>query len=214
MKKNKMLVIAILLVVLLAITTASQISSKQELWKISQITSKISIEEKEICETTNYEVTKILYGNCISYSNYTSCLNTSGANTDCVPRTDILTYQCALGNQLVQKNKTQCKLDDSSQRLVIDIRDGANTVKKEIDFSNWVCVKSTENYCLAITCGTLQGGSARNGIFNGCDGGKSCQKFLFCDNEIKVLYKASRDDFVEQDPTFQLSKLTYKEVGQ
>lgn len=69
-----------------------------------------------------------------------------------------------------------------------------------------------ENDCVAVLCGTLEGGRAWNGIFNGCDGGKSCQKFLFCEDGVQVLYKAAREDFVEHDPTFKLDKLAYEEV--
>ena len=107
------------------------------------------------------------------------------------------------------RNTTNC----SPKSYIVSVIKGSVTEKREVDFSNWgVCVQSTENNCVAITCGSQHGGSAVNGIFNGCDGGKSCQKFLFCQDEIKVLYKASRDDFVNEDPTFHLSPLAYREV--
>src|SRR3989338_6870869 len=49
--------------------------------------------------------------------------------------------------------------------------------------------------------------------FSDCKGGKSCQKFVICDNSIKTFYKNSREDFVESDPTFFLDKLAIQEVG-
>lgn len=222
MKIKKALVL-VLFLLLLALTVTSQIPKS--------ITSATSVEEKQDCTTTFYNQTedvyryvireRNVYGNCVYYKNYTRCLNSSGLNTDCSLKQTSYNFSCTIekesyqsyeviGNKITLKNATSC----SPKSYVISSVQGTTTQIKEIDFSSWgVCVNSTENGCLAITCGTLKGGSARNGIFNGCDGGKSCQKFLFCQDGIKVLYKASRDDFVGEDPTYHLSKLTYSEVG-
>ena len=223
MKINKAIVLVILLISLIALAVGSQ---------ISQVTNAISAEEIKDCTTTYYNVTedvygyvtreRNIYGNCLYYNNYTSCLNTSGPNTNCLPQQTIYNITCiagkesyqnyeVIGNQIILRNETDCR----TKSYIVSVIKGSVTEKKEVDFSSWgVCVNSTENGCLAITCGNLHGGSARNGIFNGCDGGKSCQQFLFCQDYTKVLYKASRDDFVQEDPTFHLSKLAYKEVGQ
>lgn len=220
MKINKSLVLVLLLISLLALAVASQ---------ISQLTD-VSLEESKSCNEVFYQDFQDVYGyvtrdrnaqtSCLYYHNYTHCTNVSGANTDCSQRQDIYNKSCfagmelyqsyeKIGREIVLKNKTEC----SANKFTITIAKGSE--KKEIDFSTWgVCVNSTEYGCLAITCGTLKGGSARNSIFNGCDGGKSCQKFLFCQDGVQVLYKASRSDFVRYDPTFQLNQLTIKEVGQ
>ncbi len=203
MRINKLLVLVSLLISILALTVASQ---------ISQVTSTISFEDVKTCNTIFYDEVQNVYGNCIYYHNYTSCLNTSGLNTDCSLNQIQRNFTCKTGEDIVKKNSTECK---PLNKFIVSINKGSLIEKKEVDFSSWgVCVQSTENNCLAITCGTLKGGSARNGIFNGCDGGKSCQKFLFCPDVIKVLYKDSRDDFVAEDPTFNLPKLAYKEVRQ
>ena len=202
MKINKIIVLVILLISLLAITVASQ---------ISQVTSTTSVEEAKTCNTIFYDEVQPIYGTCINYYNYTSCLNTSGKNTDCSLQQKQLNFTCKISEVTINKNSTTCV---PLNKFIVSIDKGSVTEKKEVDFSSWgVCVNSTENGCLAITCGTLKGGSARNGIFNGCDGGKACQKFLFCEDGTKVLYKASRNDFVEEDPTFHLNKLAYSEVG-
>ena len=202
MKINKILVIA-LLIALFAITVASQ---------ISQVTNAISVEEPKTCNTIFFDELQSIYATCIHYYNYTSCLNTSGPNTDCSLNQIQKNFTCKTGEVVIKKNSTEC---NSLNKFIVSINKGLITEKKEVDFSSWgVCVQSVENNCIAITCGTLKGGSARNGVFNGCDGGKSCQKFLFCKDGTKVLYKASRTDFVSEDPTFHLDKLYVKEVEQ
>lgn len=201
MKINKIVVSTIFVVSLVALIVASQ---------ISQVTSTISVEEAKTCNTVFYDDVQPIYGTCVDYINYTLCLNTSGLNTDCSLKQTQKNFNCKTGELVIKRNLTECK---PLNKFIVSIDKGSFVEKKEIDFSSWgVCVQSVENDCIAITCGSQHGGSAVNGVFNGCDGGKSCQKFLFCQDGSKVLYKASREDFVEEDPTFHLSKLAYKEV--
>jgi|SRR3989338_9194273 len=201
MKINVHIVISIILFAFLAIFAASQ---------IPKAAAGISVEELKDCNTIFYDEITPIYSDCIYYSNYTLCLNTSGPNTDCSLKQSQNNIKCK--TELIDhKNRTECNPLNS---FVVSIDKGLTIEKKEIDFSSWgVCIKETENNCLAVICGTLEGGSARNGIFNGCDGGKSCQKFLFCPDGNKVLYKASREDFVAEDPTYKLSKLEAKEAA-
>ncbi len=202
MKINKLIVLALLLVALLTLAVASQINTP----------SSISVEEAKTCNTVFYDEVQPIYGTCINYYNYTSCLNTSGLNTDCSLIQTTKNYTCKTSELIIKRNATECK---PLNKFTVSVVKGAITERKEIDFSTWgVCIQSVENDCVAITCGTSKGGSAVNSIFNGCDGGKSCQKFLFCQDGTKVLYKNSREDFVEYDPTFHLSKLAYKGVGE
>ncbi len=174
--------------------------------------SRIGIEEAKSCKAVFYDESIPIIQDCTYYNNYTACLNNSGPSTNCLQKQDKINFKCRKGEFHSRKNSTECK---TLSKFTVSIDDADSSRKNEIDFSEWgVCINTTENDCLAITCGTLAGGSARNGVFNGCDGGKSCQKFLFCtDGTRKVLYKASRGDFVQEDPTFKLNPLAVKEVG-
>ena len=89
-------------------------------------------------------------------------------------------------------------------------------MKKQIDFSDWgPCIYSQENIggnsCLIVTCQSIYDG-ANDGQFHGCKGGTSCQRFEICDDSIKTFYKNSRESFVEDDPSFHLSKLAIGEA--
>jgi len=219
MKVNKVVVVILFVVSIVALAAISQISELKTEFpesetrsKFTQATDKISVDEIQDCTITYYNATRGVYG-------YVTRVR--DINDTCFDSINQVNYTCAkgseqyqsyefLGTEVVLKNDTDCR----TKSFVISIDKGVVIDKKEVDFSSWgICINSTENNCVAITCGTLRGGSARNGIFNGCDGGKSCQKFLFCPDSIKVHFKASRSDFVEEDPTFRLNKLEYKEVG-
>ena len=203
MQISKYIVLSLFVISLLALIVASQ---------ISQVTSRISVEDVKTCTTNSYDEVQPIFGTCINYYNYTSCLNTSGPNKDCSLQQSQKNFTCKTGEFVVNKNSTDCK---PLNKFIVSIDKLSVIEKKEIDFSSWgVCINSTENNCLTITCGSQHGGSAVNGIFNGCDGGKSCQKFLFCQDGIKVLQKAARENFVGYDPTYRLPELAMKEVGQ
>ena len=200
-----------ILITILTVTVASQLlignstnSSQRDV--ISNI-NNIQLIDQQDCRTDFYNQTDYNYRFVTEErSKYSTCHNyLNGSDYDCIIGTEPFQYSVPNGTILVLKNKTIC---ESKNRFLINIGSGIERTSKELDFSNWgVCVNSTENGCLSITCGTLNGGSARNGIFNGCDNGKSCQKFLFCGNEIKILYKSSSSDFVEKDPSFNLQPL-------
>ena len=222
MKISNVLFLAMFIVSTLALAVASQ---------ISQVTSAISVEEGKSCNTIFYNENQDVYGNvgrernlyenCLYYSNYTHCLNTSGVNTDCSIQQRIYNISCITGTESYQsyektgtvyvlKNKTECKTD----RFTVSITKGFTTEKKEIDFSQWgACIQNAENNCLVVTCVSNDDGAFK-GQFTDCKGGKSCQKFEICDDKVRVFYKNSRKDFVEEDTTFYLSKLALKEVGQ
>ncbi len=198
---NKSIILAILLISLFALTVLSQINQS----------TTISFNDNKACNTIFYDEKEDVYGNCIYYNNYTTCLNTSGPNTACSINQNQYNFSCKIGQNIIHSNRTECT---TPKKFTINISNAVNTKKYDIDFSGWgVCVQSDENNCIAVTCGSQHGGSAVNGVFNGCDGGKSCQKFLFCPDGVKVLYKAASSDFVYEDPTYKLSKLAYKEVG-
>lgn len=152
-----------------------------------------------------------VYGDCIYYHNYTDCINTSGPNTDCSLKQDKWNFRCKIGENIVTRNRTECKPDD---KFIISIDKGVAVLKKQIDFSDWgPCIYNEENTCLIVTCVSLYDG-AHEGQFIDCRGGKSCQKFEICDDSIDVFYKNSREDFVETDPSFYLPKLVLEEVAE
>ncbi len=218
MKINKYLVLSLFLISLAAFTAASQISQS----------NSISVEQTQDCATTYYKVTENVFenitrernvhGNCLFYYNSTLCLNTTGSNTDCSPHQIIFNFSCVTGTENYQSNEvtgtnvvTRNTTNCSPKSFIVSV----NNQRKEIDFSSWgACIQSNENSCIAVICGSNKGGGAVNGVFNGCDGGKSCEKFLFCQDRTEVYYKASGKGFVPYDPTFHLSPLSYMEVGQ
>ena len=210
MKINKVLVAALLLVSILALTVASQISQENIVSKINQITPTIRVEQKETCTASFYDEVQSLIGNCVYYNNYTLCLNTSGPNTACSLQQNNWTSPCKTGEITVTKNSTQCNPNNS---FIISIDKGTVVLKKQIDYSEWgPCVYNVENACLIVTCQSKYDG-ANDGQFHGCKGGTSCQKFEICDNSIKTFYKNSREDFAEDDPSFYLNKLPLAEVA-
>ncbi|HLC60873.1 MAG TPA: hypothetical protein VJJ52_05590 [Candidatus Nanoarchaeia archaeon] len=221
MRINKTaVVIGILLTLILAFTAASQISFSDiplpdnhfKNSKISVVNEKLSVEEKQDCEITYFNQSEPIYGNVTRIRDvYVPCVDPINlSNSTCVNGTESYQSYEQVGAGIFLRNTTKC----TSGSFVVSVSKNGNTEKKEIDFSSWgVCVQEKENDCIAVLCGNLEGGSARNGIFNGCDGGKSCEKFLFCEDGVKVFYKAARENFVEHDPTFKLDKLAYKEVS-
>lgn len=220
MKVNKTIILAAVLAVLSALFVLSQIPALSidedtntfSASKVSEINDKISVEERQDCTISYYNSTQDVYGYVPRIRDtYGICLNPANqSNYTCVTGTESYQSYEVIGNVPFLKNTTACH----SKSFIVSVAKGSEIEKKEIDYYGWgVCIQEIEGNCLAITCGTLSGGSAWNGIFNGCDGGKSCQKFLFCENGMKVFYKASREDFAEEDTTYKLSKLIAKEVG-
>ena len=211
MKKVNLFISIFVITALLSIGALSQLSPISNIiTKTTQITQTISLEEKDTCTTTFYDEVQDVYGNCINYYNYTSCLNTSGPNTGCSLLQGEINYQCKTGQTTIAKNSTKCEPNDE---FIISINQGAATLKKQIDFSDWgPCVYESQNSCLIVTCQSIYDG-ANDGKFHGCKGGTSCQKFEICGNSIRTFYKNSRDDFVADDPSFHLGKLAIKEVA-
>ena len=201
MRINKILVLFIFLISLLAITVASQ---------INQLAPNISLEEKETCHIAYNNNTQYIYSSCNYYHNYTYCSNISGQNTGCSLQQKVKNFSCQTGEQIVTNNEKIC---NPNKEFIITINQNNAIFKKQIDFSDWgACVYNAENNCLIVTCVSNEDG-AFQGKFTDCNGGKSCQKFQICDNSIKVFYKNSREGFVADDPTFYLSQLALKEVA-
>lgn len=201
MKLNKIIVLSIFLISLLALIVASQVPQRA-----------ISIEEKQDCTTTYYNQTENVYGYVTrTRDTYGTCFNAQNSSYYwCVNGTESYQSHEIIDNPVVLINITDCR----TSSFVVSIIKGDVTEKKEIDFSNWgACIYGMEDNCMIVTCVSHDDGTFK-GQFTDCKGGKSCQKFQICDNQIKVFYKNSREDFVEEDPTFYISKLAYREVGQ
>lgn len=210
MKKINLAAAMSVIAILLSVTVLSQLSpTSNTITKTTQVTPTISLEEKDTCTTEFYDEVQEIYGTCIHYYNHTDCLNSSGPNTACSLNQNQINFQCKTGETTVTKNVTECKPNDE---FIISIDQGAAVLKKQIDFSDWgPCVYKAQNSCLIVTCQSIYDG-ANDGKFHGCKGGTSCQRFEICDSSIKTFYKNSREDFIENDPSFHLSKLALKEV--
>ena len=200
MKTSKVIVVA-LFVLLFAFAVTSQRAT-------------ITAQENQDCTTTYYNSTEPVYGYVTkTRDSIGSCYNPANSSYyPCVNGTETYQNYEVTGYLTVLRNNTVCH----QKSFVVTTTRALSTERKEIDFSHWgVCVQSgNENGCITILCGSQHGGSAVNGAFNGCDGGKSCKKFLFCEDGIKVFVKGSQPDFVQADPTYHLPALDVKEVGQ
>ncbi|MBI3026722.1 hypothetical protein HYY70_01280 [Candidatus Woesearchaeota archaeon] len=200
MKKRMILFLTLFLIGILAITVTSQIQG-----------GTVSLEERQDCSVSYYNVTESVYGNVT---------RTRNTNTTCIDPVNLTPYICIngtesyqsyeiTGNQIMLRNKTDC-----ISRNSFSIRAQRDSVPKnyEIDFSNWgPCIHSEENGCVIVTCVSKYDG-AHQGKFTDCKGGKSCQRFEICNYRIKVYYKNSRAEFAEDDPSFYLSQLAIREV--
>lgn len=211
MKISKVLVL-VLLVSVLALATASRSSDVQEFYKTTYVNDKISFDEKQDCTVSYYNATVNVYNNVSRIRDtYTKCYNAPNQSYyKCANGTE--TYQSyeVIGSQVVLKNNTNC---GRTKSYTISINRKNDAKKFELDFSSWgACVQNIEDECLVVTCVSLYDG-AHKGQFTDCKGGKSCQKFRICENEIKVLYKNSWEQFAEEEPTFYLNKLELKEVN-
>jgi len=201
MNLNKSLVLVLLVIAILTFTATSQAPPP----------TTISIEELKTCNTIFYNETQPVYGTCVYYHNATSCLNATGPDTDCSVSQTQRNFRCQTGQLVTKRNSTECS---PLNKFTVTISRGSITEKKEIDFSDWgACIYNKENDCMVVTCQSRYDG-ANDGQFHGCTSGTSCQKFEICENKIKVSYKNSRENFVEEDPTFHLAKLALKEVEQ
>lgn len=212
MKKINLIVVGLIIIVLLSVGVLSQLALSpvtNVLVKDTLVTASASLEEKETCVTEFYEETEDIYGSCIYYDNGTSCLNVTGKNTDCSVSQTTWNFRCKTGEEVLNKNKTTCR---PNEKFEITINDEKTTLRKQIDYSDFgPCIYEEVDNCLVVTCQSKYDG-ANDGVFHGCKSGTSCQKFEICNGEVKTYYKNSRNDFVEEDPTFVVPKLVAKEV--
>jgi hypothetical protein len=211
MRKPYIIAIATVFVLLFSALAFSQLNpSVTTESTFTFISAKMDLEERKTCTTEFYDEISPVYDACTFYHNYTLCLNTSGPDTDCSSQQSTRQFQCQTGSQTITKNKTTCT---PNKEFIIEVDDGTTTLKKKIDYSDWgPCIREIQGNCLVVTCASYYDG-AHNGQFTDCSGGKSCQKFEICDGNVRTYYKNSRNDFVEDDPTFYYKRLAVQEVG-
>lgn len=174
LSKSKTFLILLVLTILSTITVISAIV----------LDNNVTVNEIQDCTNEFYDATEDVFGyvtrvrnvydNCIYYHNYTLCLNTSGANTDCSQEQLVYNVTCAIGTesyqsyekvseQIVQKNKTAC----DKRAYTIDI---AGSTKK-INFAN------AGYYCSLdaniVTCDSIYDGNGDGK----CKSGETCIKF-------------------------------------
>ena len=78
------------------------------------------------------------------------------------------------------------KLNGKTYNYIVDAYELYNNIP-----IGWVCPDSEINiteYSIKIKCGSLRFGSARNGIWNGCDGGKTCRMHAFYTDHYTSIY--------------------------
>src|SRR3989338_8606857 len=104
MKKLNLAITVLSIAVLFSITALSHLSQvTYSNSKTAQITSTISLEGKDTCTTTFYDEVQTLYDTCVYYQNYTSCVNTTGPNTDCSLVQDANEFGCDRGKITVTR---------------------------------------------------------------------------------------------------------------
>jgi len=213
LRRLNKVVIAVLILILLSLSAISQIPGKlvNVFTNSEQVTANIAVKQDETCTTEFYEEGNDVYGTCTKIVNSTSCTNSTGPNTGCTTSQEEVSYGCITGVNAILRNKTQCSPEG---KYLLEINDGSKISKKQLDFGQWgACKYENENNCLIVICVAHDDGAFK-GQFTDCKGGKSCQRFEVCDGSLRVFVKNSREDFVEEDPSFYLPKLGLKEVGE
>lgn len=173
--------------------------------KITKVTEDISLEEIKDCETVYWNETENVYGTCTSYYNTTVCTDPP-LNTSCYIEEKSYDYRCKTGEKTIQKSREECM--DKEMQVTIDKLTKAE--KYKLEYGEWgKCSYSTEGETLVITCDSKYDGN-NDGI---CKSGESCIQFRITKDSIQRSMKNSRDNFVEDDNTFFLEKLSMEEVS-
>lgn len=160
------------------------------------VDDNVIVNEIEDCSTEFYDeiedvfdnVTRDrdVYGSCVYYNNYTTCLNSTGPDTDCSAEQLTYDFTCTIGTEsyqsyekvsekTVQKSKTTC----NKRGYTIDIA-GSN---KKIDFAKAGYYCSLDGNIL--TCDSVHDGNG-DGI---CKSGETCIKFEITSKGINTISK-------------------------
>lgn len=173
--------------------------------KITQVTNDISLEDIKDCKTVYWDETEDVYGICTDYYNTTVC-DDEPLNTSCHIEEKSYNYTCKTGTKTVQKSREECR--ETEMNIAVDALSGTKNYK--LEYGEWgKCSYETEGQTLVITCDSKNDGN-NDGI---CHPGESCIQFKVTKDSIQRLEKNSRMDFIEEDSTFFLEKLSMEEVS-
>lgn len=201
MKKN----IIILVFVLAALSIAAYSATITRVSTDSvELTDDISLDKREDCITTFWNEEENVYGTCNAYYNHTVCED-EPYNTSCYTEELSSDYKCITGTKTVQKSKETCA--DRDMRLTVDTL--AGTKEYVLEYGEWGrCSYAKEDEDVIITCD-----SKRDGNNDGkCTPGESCIQFRVTKQGVQKYEKNSRIDFVENDDSFFLERLSMEEV--
>ncbi len=162
----------------------------------------ITVNEMQDCTTEFYDAIegifgnvtrqRDIFGNCVFYNNYTLCLNTSGANTDCSSQQSTYNFSCVTGTETYQNyEKIGENIVAKSRQICIDAAFKIND--KLINYSKfgWNCERTD----YIIFCDAPHQ-SNKNGK---CESGERCAQF-----DIRDLSKRVDIDF---SPTSQIGEI-------
>lgn len=167
----------------------------------TEITDDISLEEVKDCEMLHWTETEPVYGTCENSYDAIVC-DDEPLNTSCYTKEEIYEYECKTGEKEVEKSKEVCR--DAEMKVTL-----FETEEYSLEYGEWgKCSYTTEDETLVITCDSKYDGN-NDGI---CQPGESCMQFRVANDKIQRLEKNSRLDFIEEDNTFFLDKLSMEEV--
>jgi hypothetical protein len=163
-----------------------------------QINNDISLEQVRDCETIYWNETEKISGNCSS--TYTQTICDEPFNVSCRHEEKSYTYACEKDANVVEKSKEVCI--DKGMDVYVEKLLKEN--KYSLDYSDWgKCSYTPSDDSLVIICDSKNDGNA-DGM---CQPGESCISFIVTKNNIVRMFKNSRNDFVESDPTFYQEKI-------
>ena len=194
--KNILIIIFVLAVLSIAAYSVSYSKGSK-----TQVTADIELEEVEDCEMLHWTETEPVYGTCTNSYDTIIC-DDEPFNTSCYPGEETYEYKCKTGEKEIQKSKEICK--DTEMKVTL-----FETEEYSLEYGEWgKCSYTTESETLVITCDSKYDGN-NDGI---CHPGESCIQFRVTGDKIQRLEKNSRLDFIEEDSTFFLNKLSMEEV--
>lgn len=137
------------------------------------------IKADETCVQKQWETIEDVRGQC---EHEITCNPT---NTSCTPRTEI--YECRKNTRIVTNTQEVC----TPQKLTIQ-------EKYALSVDGYTCTPTSDAGTITLICDSKTDGNG-DGI---CQSGESCQKFEVRNGQLYSYQKNSREDFIENDRTF------------
>ncbi|MBR9699826.1 hypothetical protein GOV09_05190 [Candidatus Woesearchaeota archaeon] len=196
MKKNIVIIVAVLAIASLVVYSAMK-TSKVE------VTQDISLEEKKECKTLTWQEEQPIYGTCIASAEIPIC-DDEPLNKSCSMQDKNYTYTCRTGTNTVQKSREECK----EKEFAISVED-VSIKNYNLNYGDWgKCSYEADGEAAIITCDSKYDGD-NNGI---CKPGESCIQFRITKEGVTRLVKNSQYEFTEEDESFFLEKLEVEEL--